>query len=213
MGCTVGIDVSKWQADIDWGQVASAGVKFAFIRAAYGNKLDKCFERNWQEARDAGIMCGAYQFVLGDKDFDDQATFMCETMDNVGHRANDLPLVIDVEDEDNEIRLRDVLLWCEIVQDCTSHVPIVYCPPYYWEDITTHPVSYPLWVSHIQTGQPKVPTSWPTWLFWQMSWAGSVDGIRGPVDINVFDGSFDQLKGIAHVLATPDAYHGVKDTE
>ena len=59
-----GIDVSKFQGDIDWNAVANSGVKFAWIKATEGgDRLDQHFEANWTGAKAAGVPHGAYHFV------------------------------------------------------------------------------------------------------------------------------------------------------
>ena len=65
-----GIDVSKWQGNIDWQKVKKAGIEFAILRASYGdgtsrfknNGRDEQFERNYQEAKKVGIPVGAYHY-------------------------------------------------------------------------------------------------------------------------------------------------------
>ena len=58
-----GIDVSKFQGDIDWNAVANSGVKFAWIKATEGGDRDARFQANWEGAKAAGIPHGAYHFV------------------------------------------------------------------------------------------------------------------------------------------------------
>ena len=60
------IDVSKWQGDINWGQVKAAGVQGAIIRARYGkvdNQKDPKFEQNYANAKAAGMPVGAYHYT------------------------------------------------------------------------------------------------------------------------------------------------------
>jgi GH25 family lysozyme M1 (1,4-beta-N-acetylmuramidase) len=58
-----GIDVSKWQQNIDWQKVKADGVEFAMLRAGYGkNNIDEFFVRNIKECNRLGIPCGAYWF-------------------------------------------------------------------------------------------------------------------------------------------------------
>ena len=59
-----GIDVSKWQGDINWEKVRASGVEFAMLRAGFGRcqgQNDTSFERNYREAKKNGILVGAYQ--------------------------------------------------------------------------------------------------------------------------------------------------------
>ena len=58
-----GIDVSTWQGDIDWAEVAGQGIQFAILRASFGEEgVDRKFEQNIQQAPAAGIACGAYHY-------------------------------------------------------------------------------------------------------------------------------------------------------
>ena len=58
-----GIDVSKFQGDIDWNAVANSGVKFAWIKATEGGDRDARFQANWEGAKAVGIPHGAYHFA------------------------------------------------------------------------------------------------------------------------------------------------------
>src|SRR5512143_3772416 len=59
-----GIDVSYWQGDIDWMQARNAGVRFAYIKATEGGDVvDPKFLQNWQNAKNAGVVRGAYHFI------------------------------------------------------------------------------------------------------------------------------------------------------
>ena len=60
-----GIDVSKWQGDINWEKVRASGVEFAMLRAGFGRcqgQNDTSFERNYREAKKNGILVGAYHY-------------------------------------------------------------------------------------------------------------------------------------------------------
>jgi len=64
---TIGIDISAWQDDnstpqqIDWSKAKSAGAQFAFIKASQGTFTDQDFAYNWQAAKAAGVLRGAYR--------------------------------------------------------------------------------------------------------------------------------------------------------
>jgi hypothetical protein len=64
---TPGIDVSYYQEAIRWPRVHAAGIRFAFIRVSDGTSMpDPRFAANWQGARDAHVMRGAYQYFRPD---------------------------------------------------------------------------------------------------------------------------------------------------
>ena len=59
-----GIDVSKWQGEINWSKVKNAGIQFAMIRASFGwdEYKDKFFEYNYKNAKEVGVAVGAYHY-------------------------------------------------------------------------------------------------------------------------------------------------------
>ncbi|MDB5231830.1 MAG: glycoside hydrolase family 25 protein, partial [Chitinophagaceae bacterium] len=76
-----GIDVSKYQGNIDWQavrgmRVDSIQLSFAFMKATEGFSLkDDMFERNWRKSREAGLSRGAYHFFMPDRSGKVQANF------------------------------------------------------------------------------------------------------------------------------------------
>lgn len=59
-----GIDVSHWQGIIDWKKVRGAGYSFAFLKATEGSRIvDDRFRANAQDAKNAGLLVGAYHFT------------------------------------------------------------------------------------------------------------------------------------------------------
>ena len=60
-----GIDVSKWQGEINWSRVKNSGIQFAMLRSSFGwgaSYNDNFFEYNYRNAKDVGIAVGAYHF-------------------------------------------------------------------------------------------------------------------------------------------------------
>ena len=59
-----GIDVSEWQGNINFEQVAASGIKIVYIRSSLGNSyIDPYFQQNYQKARAAGLKIGFYHYV------------------------------------------------------------------------------------------------------------------------------------------------------
>ena len=90
-----GIDVSKFQGDIDWNAVANSGVKFAWIKATEGgDRADERFQANWTGAKAAGVARGAYHFVYWCRPpLEEMANFE----QNAPVEDDALPPVLDVE--------------------------------------------------------------------------------------------------------------------
>src|SRR5512139_2562731 len=74
MATVPGIDVSYWNAGIDWPKVRAAGQRFTFIKASEGDGyLDPTFDDNWRGAKSAGLLRGAYHFFRSNVDAKKQA--------------------------------------------------------------------------------------------------------------------------------------------
>jgi GH25 family lysozyme M1 (1,4-beta-N-acetylmuramidase) len=199
-----GIDVSKYQPDIDWSRVAADDVSFAFIRVSDGvNYIDSKFASHWAGSRAAGIKHGAYQFFRPGQDPIAQAEIL---LDAIGRKleADDLPPVIDVEASDGQsaaVIKEKVGQWIDHVKGVIGREPIIYTGFYFWRDSVGAPdfTGSPLWHAQYSTAScPNIAPPWGTWAFWQYTDSGTVDGISGGVDMNRFNGdaaAFAQLLG------------------
>ena len=188
-----GIDVSKYQGNINWKEVKDMNVSgirigFAFIKATEGiNNIDPAFRRNWQNAAEACMCKGAYHFFIAGKSGKKQATNFIEMVDlNKG----DLPPVLDVEASygvnENEIR-KEVAEWLTTVESNYGIRPVIYTNiDFYKNYLQNYFDDYPLWIAHYL--QPVKPRITRTWSIWQHSENGRVNGIKATVDFNVFSG-------------------------
>jgi len=201
-----GIDVSAYQGQIDWREVARHRVRFAFIKASEGATLrDARFRRNWREARAAGILSGAYHYFQPNRDGLDQASLFIDT---VPLRAGDLPPVLDVEPprfhDVAELR-REIREWLTAVEAHYHVRPILYSNyTFYRQYLAGHFDDYPLWLAHYEVARPALPAE--RWIIWQHSDESYVPGIRGTVDFNVFQGSYAALQAL-RVEPAPVAPH------
>lgn len=193
-----GIDVSKWQGNIDWARVKAAGVKYAFIRVSDGiATIDEKFVPNWVGAGAQGIPRGVYQFFRPHRDPIAQADIVIDHL--LEHGVGELPPVIDVEatnDQTPETIARNVGLWIDRVESALGVTPIIYTGRYFWNDNVRSNAysSYPLWIAHYTSAAcPNIPDAWGRWAFWQYSSTGRVDGIAGDVDMNRFNGTASDL--------------------
>jgi lysozyme len=90
-----GVDVSKYQGEIDWDAARQSGVSFAWIKATEGgNFVDDYFDRNWEGAKNAGIPRGAYHFAYWCRPAEEQVKWFEE---HVPAEPGALPPVLDVE--------------------------------------------------------------------------------------------------------------------
>ena len=216
---TKGIDVSKWQATVDWAKVAADGVKFGVARTSDGTTYDdKYFTANWQGMKNNGIIRGAYQFFRPDQDAVNQAKFMISKINKAGGlQAGDLPPVLDLEKNgglSTSNVVKQVDKWIAYIQQNTGRRPIIYTGSYFWDAnaATTKYSAYPLWTAHYTTKScPLVPNAWNKWAIWQYTDKGKVNGVSGNCDMNRFNGTLSDIKKLAadSVINPPKPDQGV----
>jgi lysozyme len=194
-----GIDVSKWQGEINWDAVRDAGTKFVFIKATEGgDHLDEKFFDNWRGARAAGIPRAAYHFVYWCRPGHEQAKWFTQHIPN---DADALPPVLDVEwnghsrtcprkisPEKARAKMRVML---EELEQLTGKRPIIYTDITFHKDViegTSEFDRYPFWLRSVAAPPRDRYTNRP-WSFWQYTTTGRVPGVRGGVDRNVFAGT------------------------
>ncbi|HEV7504804.1 MAG TPA: glycoside hydrolase family 25 protein [Thermoanaerobaculia bacterium] len=197
LGSTQGIDVSHYQGTIDWRQVADTGKRFAFIKATEGtSETDPQFQANWRGANVAGLLRGAYHFYQPGEDPQQQAkNFLSVVQPGPG----DLPPVLDVElsGKPSEI-ISGIWVWLTAVEQATGKTPILYTNPSFWADLGAVGFGrFPLWIADYDVAVPTVPEGWISWSFWQFSESGSVSGVEGPVDLDIFQGTLMNLQRMA----------------
>jgi GH25 family lysozyme M1 (1,4-beta-N-acetylmuramidase)/uncharacterized protein YraI len=192
-----GIDVSRWEGEINWPLVAEAGYRFAVIRATVGDYYtDPSFYTNWNGAYAAGLLVTAYHVVVPNRYASAQTQ---RFFDVLGDRRSDLPLVLDVERVDNisPAGITACVLECnQKIQQKDSRNPIIYTAKYYWKDniLPTYDWSKnDLWIANYLVSSPSLAPGWTTWKFWQYDDKGKVNGVSSDVDLDWFNGSYADL--------------------
>ena len=194
-----GIDVSHFQKKIDWQQVRENEVTFAFVKATEGRTIvDKQFRNNWEGAGNAGIVRGAYHFYLPHLRPELQAANFIST---VKLSPGDLPPVLDVEVRGRKpvAQLRkDLNVWLRQVEKAYGAKPIIYTNyTYYKDNLAGHFDGYHLWIAHYKVPKLRLEKSDTLKLaFWQHTDGGTIKGIEGVVDCNVFYGSMRDLRSV-----------------
>jgi lysozyme len=227
----IGIDVAKYQGDVNWPVVKQAGYDFAFVKATEGvGYIDPKFERNWDKAQDAGLLVGAYHFARVSKsptleeDARREANWFAAT---IGDLEGRLPPVLDIEWDkraDSVIKPAEVIAWCltflSELSTRTLRMPIVYTGPSFWKyrlQSTALLNIYPLWeANYTSASQPKKMAAWPKWTFWQWTSKEPLPGAaRTNVDGNRFNGTLDELKkltGVVELVKAPPDAETVRET-
>lgn len=192
-----GIDISKYQGNIDWYQLKNHEVRFAFIKATEGKELqDPNFEKNWRKAYQVGIARGAYHFYRPNVDWKIQAR---NFISNVELEKGDMPPVLDIEliHRNNQLYLlSEIKKWLEVVERHYGIRPIVYTyENYYNRFLLDEFRHYNLWIAKYSNSSPCLEDG-ARWEFWQYSESGQLNGIDHKVDMNCFYGTEAQFKKI-----------------
>lgn len=194
----MGIDISHHQARIDWDQLRNAKigdhpVRFVFVKATEGVTLmDENFNDNFYWSHENDLLRGAYHYFKPNGDARKQAEFYLK---QVHLLEGDLYPVLDVEERGNKPLKdfqKDVQTWLEAVQRVYGVPPIIYTGYKFKVDYlgTAFFDKYPLWIAHYYEKELKYKGQWA---FWQYTDCGKVDGIRGTVDLNIFNGDMKSL--------------------
>lgn len=192
-----GIDVAKYQGSIDWNAVRRSGVAFAYLKATEGgDRVDDNFERNWAATARAGIPHGAYHFFYLCRSGAEQAAWFIR---NVPKEAGALPPVLDVEwtpDSPTCTRrppraelIREMTAFLEPVERYYGTKAIIYVPIDVHRDrlVDAFP-DHEFWLRSVKDHPQNVYQD-RDFRFWQWTGTGTVPGVDGGVDRNVFAGT------------------------
>lgn len=197
-----GIDISKWQGEIDWNEVRKAGVAFVFMKATEGgDHTDARFESYWRGARAAGIAHAPYHFYYFCRPAREQAAWFIA---NVPRESVQMPPVLDVEwnhasrtctsRPDPETVRTEMKVWMDIVGQHYGKRPIIYTPvDFHRENLDGHFNGYQFWLRSVAAHPQDIYPDHP-WTFWQYTGTGMMNGIKGDTDINAFAGSKSQWR-------------------
>jgi lysozyme len=196
-----GIDVSKYQGEIDWPAARGSGVTFAWIKATEGGDYeDAYFDRNWQAAKDAGVIRGAYHFAYWCRPAEEQVRWFEQ---HVPVDDSALPPVLDVEwvptsrtcpqKVSRERALQQMRIILTEMERYYHKRPVIYSTVDFYHDVLDggELSEYPIWLRSVKY-YPTVKYGDRRWHFWQYTATGRIPGIRGEVDRNAFFGNHQQ---------------------
>lgn len=195
-----GIDVSRYQGTINWNRLRNAlidrlPIRFVIIKSTEGDShIDTKFRDNFSNAKEHGFIRGVYHFWSNKSSARRQAYFFLAM---VHLQPGDLPPVLDVEHKPKNISTEEfqqnILTWLHIVEDRYHVKPIIYTyykfKDQYLSDSRFD--DYPYWIAHYYVNQMEYQGAWK---FWQHTDAGRLPGIKGYVDLDIYNGSFYDLQ-------------------
>lgn len=188
----IGIDVSKWQGDIDFTKVKNAGASFVMIRVGSQSGtggdyvLDPTFKQNIENALKNDLKVGVYFYSYADskKEAQKQANWVIKQIKNY---EISLPVVFDFESFDafNQMEL-SIFGLNEVANsfiktiDNAGYEGVLYGSKNYLNAIWKYHTA-PVWLAHY-TDQTNYEGEY---FMWQMCDDGKIDGIDGYVDIDI----------------------------
>jgi lysozyme len=188
-----GIDISHHQKSINWEKIKSQHIDFIIMKVTEGGDFtDRKYNEYYNAALQRGYKIGAYHFYRFCTDPNKQAQHFLSTIRSL---QLDIPPAIDLEFGGNckiahsrEKVIQDMKLFLGIVEQNVGRKPLLYATmEFYNAYMRTGFDEYPLWIRDVFL-KPDLSGEC-TWTIWQFTGKGRVDGIAGPVDQNVFNGS------------------------
>lgn len=178
-----GIDVSRWQGEINWSQVAADDVSFVMLGTRSKGAVDPYFHRNIQQASAAGVKVGVYIYSLAVtvEMAEAEADFV---LDLIHDYPVSYPVAFDMEDSTQGNLSKEELAaianaFCKKISD-SGYYPIIYANENWLKNkLDMSLMDYPVWVARY-SARP----SYQNPVMWQATSTGSVKGINGNVDID-----------------------------
>ncbi|MBQ2116796.1 MAG: glycoside hydrolase family 25 protein [Lachnospiraceae bacterium] len=192
----MGIDVSKWNGEIDWDIVKAEGVDFAIIRCGYRGSSTGClvedpyYKQNIDNAQRAGVKVGVYFFT--------QATNLVEAVEEasavitlLGERELDYPVFIDTEGAggngradnlDSATRTAVINAFCQTIQNAGLEAGVYASRNWYLNKLNREDFyDFTIWLAEYR----QTPEYEDKYDIWQYTSSGAVSGIEGRVDLNI----------------------------
>ncbi len=182
------IDVSTWQGTVDWKKVKAAGYGHAIIRAGFGREstqIDNQFERNYKNAKAAGVKLGVYwySYAVDRADAVKEANVCLSVLKN---KSLELPVFFDMEESFMTKYSIDALTsmakaFCDTVLKGGFESGIYSNLNWFsnYLDYDELKALYPIWLAQ-WSSEPQLECD-----IWQYTSEGKVDGIEGSVDMNI----------------------------
>ena len=178
-----GIDVSRWQEEINWSQVAKDDISFVMLGTRSKGAVDPDFHKNIQNAATNGIKVGVYIYSLATT-----TDMAVQEADFVLNLINDYPIsypvAFDMEDSTQGNLSKSELAaianaFCKRISQA-GYYPIIYANENWLKNkLDMSQMNYPVWVARY-SARPTYQNP----VMWQATSSGSVNGIKTRVDID-----------------------------
>lgn len=185
-----GIDVSKWQGDIDWKKVSMSGIDFAMIRSSFGNMhTDEKLAANVAGCEKYGIPYGFYHYSYAESvsDAKKEARYFLSVIKNY---SPEYPLVLDIENDHFKKMSRKqvtniILAFVKELEDAGYYASVYSFAKFFNDYVDMSKIqNYDIWIACWGDEERLNSFYDGPYGMWQYSATGSVNGINGDVDLN-----------------------------
>ncbi len=185
-----GIDISRWQKDVDFAAVRDAGCEFVLMRMGYyydEMKMDEYYLTNMQKAQEAGLDVGIYIYTTAntEEEVRENARWIAQQLDG---QTLDFPVIFDWESFSNfqkyGMNIHDLNMLFEVFAEEMQQLgyPVMlYSSRNFLQNFWYEQTEHPVWLAHY-TDRTNYEGDY---VMWQMSDKGRIHGITGDVDFNL----------------------------
>lgn len=204
-----GLDLSHWSGIWDMQKAKAAGVKFIILKAMDGTAEVKYFRENYANAKKAGILVGAYQWLYKSS-YISTGKQAREFLNLMKQFPCDLKPTVDFEHTlvGGDPDWNDLYGFVVPFEQEFGKKPMIYTGKYYWQEHgSTNPIwkEYDLWIANYGVVKPNIPLPWTSYTLWQFTDRadgkkyGSPENGELMVDCNYFNGTLAEFYAWAGV--------------
>ena len=202
-----GLDVSRWQGNVDWTGARADGARFAYVKATESTSYtNPYFKQQYNGSYASGMIRGAYHFALPDRSSGTaQADWFVSHGGGWSPDGRTLPPLLDIEYNPYGstcygLTPTQMVSWIRSfssrVKVRTGRYPAIYTTTSWWAQCTANNSSFaathPLFIARYASTVGTLPAGWTRYTFWQYADAG-----RFPGDQDTFNGSMTRLRALA----------------
>jgi len=202
-----GMDVSRWQGNVDWTRARANGARFAYVKATEGTSYTSpYFKQQYNGSYDVGMIRGAYHFALPDRSSGTaQADWFVSHGGGWSADGKTLPPLLDIEYNPYGstcygLSQSQMVSWIRAfssrVKARTGRYPAIYTTTNWWTSCTGNNSSFgstnPLFIARYAYTVGTLPAGWTRYTFWQYADSGIFPG-----DQDTFNGGMTKLRTFA----------------
>lgn len=189
-----GIDVAKWQGNINWSKVKKAGVELAILKITQkNNSVESSFERNYAGCKTYDIPVGCYRYVYAKTVL--QAQQEAKAIVSI-LKKREMPCGIWLDMEDSSLLKLSKSMLSAIIEaerkilEAAGYKVGIYCNQYWYNSVLpSYNINLPWWIAKygINDGKKQTPPKIrdkQALYGWQYTSKGKINGISGSVDLN-----------------------------